>query len=135
MDGSVVSPVVQESGARLGALPAPRVKLKCTRHTEVDWTWAGLPAVSEPLGLGSRRKKREAGGLIGAGVELAPEISTGSHWLPSVFVLLFFKTLHFEIHVSESFLPHNGTMHRLPHFVCSPLPPTPLNQPQTNPRH
>lgn len=56
--GSVVSPVAQESRARLGALPVPKVKLKCTHHAEVEWSqgwlvcWLGAP------GLGSRRKKK-----------------------------------------------------------------------------
>lgn len=73
MGGSVVSPVVRESRARLRAWPAPRVKLKCTHHTEVDWTRAGFSAGSERLGLGSRRKKKE---------RLGDSYRQGFSWLP-----------------------------------------------------
>ena len=100
----------------------------------MNGTGSGLSAGWEPLELGFRRKT-EAGGSVGARVEFNPEISMGSHWSPSVFILLFFKNLLFEIHVSESFLSHSGTIHRLPYFRGSPLPPTLLNQSQTNPRH
>lgn len=88
-----------------------------------------------PWDWDSGGREREAGRSVGAGIEFNPEISMGSHWSPSVFLLLFFKNLHFEVHVSESFLSHNGTIHRLPPFRGSPLPPTLLNQPQTDPRH
>lgn len=67
-------------------------------------------------------RKRQAGRLVGAQAELAPEVSIGSHWLPSLGVLLYFKTFHFEVYVSESFLPHSGTIQRFPYSVCSPLP-------------
>lgn len=56
---SVLSPVAPVSRARIGALPEPRVKPKCTHHMENGWSWVWLVCWLGAPGIGVQEEEKE----------------------------------------------------------------------------
>ena len=100
----------------VAAPPEPRVKPKCTHHTEAAWSWGWLVCWPGAPGVGTQEEEKDR---LGQGLGWILKVLREAIDCP-LYLHLFFKNLHFEIRVSEGFLPHNRTIHRLP---CPPLCP------------